>query len=200
MPLGLRDVVTVPPAVEPVTVAEAKAWGIVQSPDDDSLVSDLIVACRMRVESDLGQALITQTRTLYLGAFPPGWGTIVLPYSPLQSIASVQYTALDGGTGTFDPSNFRFNAGSMPGRLWLPWGTVWPIILPIEDAVRVSYVCGYGDAAAAVPMPIRLAIRSLVAANYAMRESHLFMQGGTVQSTPLYDALVNSADHGARYR
>ena len=43
--------------------------------------------------------------------------------------------------------------------------------------------CGYGDAASDVPMEIRIAIRSLIAANYAMRESHFFMQGGVVSST-----------------
>jgi uncharacterized phiE125 gp8 family phage protein len=193
---GLRVVVTSPPAVEPVSLEEAKRWAVVQNPDDDQLVADLIVACREQMEADLGQALVTQTRTAYFGSFPAGWGEIGLPYPPLQSVVSVQYTALDGGTATVDPSNYRFVAGSTPGRLWLPWGTAWPVILPLRDAVRVSYVCGYGDSAAAVPMAIRMALRSLVAANYNPRESHFFMQGGQFLSTPLYDALLNSARHG----
>ncbi len=98
---------TIPPAIEPVTLAEAKAWARVEYPDEDSLILDLIQACRERVEADLKRALITQTKTIFFQGFPtsggyfnpqiramgpnPFWlpggqGIINLPYPPVQSI------------------------------------------------------------------------------------------------------------------
>jgi uncharacterized phiE125 gp8 family phage protein len=189
---GLRDVLTVPPSVEPVTLEEAKAWGSIQNPDDDPLVSDLIVACRRKVEADLGQAFITQTRTAFYSGFP-GYYAFRVPRVPLQSVVAVKYLAFDGTLTTVDTSIYSYAAGSMSGAVQLKYATWWPIPQPIGDAVQVEYTCGYGDAAADVPMEIRLAIRQLIAANYGMRESHMFMQGGVVSSTPMYDDFLNSA-------
>lgn len=193
---GLRVVVTVPPAAEPVTLAEAKLWANVQNPDDDAIVTDLITACRMQAEADLGQALITQTRTAYMGGFPSFRMPLQLPYVPIRSITSIQYMNTDGTLTTQATSDYAFIGPSMLGEITLPFGQYWPFTLPTEDAVRVTYVCGYGDTADAVPMPIRLAIRSLIAANYQQRESHFFMQGGQFLSTPLYDALLDSCRSG----
>lgn len=196
---GMRVVVTSPPAVEPVTLDEAKAWANVQNPDDDPLVTDLIVACREQVEADLGQALITQTRTLFLGDFPASMGPIRLPYPPLQSVVSLRYTNVVGTLTTLDPSGYLYTANATPGNIRLPFGQFWPYTFGWEDAVQISYVCGYGDTAAAVPMRIRLALRALIAGNYSMRESHFFMQGGTVSSTPLYEDMLSTA-RGGEYR
>jgi uncharacterized phiE125 gp8 family phage protein len=193
---GLRVVVTSPPAVEPVSLEEAKQWSVVQNPDDDQKVTNLIVACREFMEADLGQALITQTRTAYFGAFPAGWGEISLPYPPIQSIVSIQYRGIDGNLGTLDSSLYRYTPRSIPGRVWLPFGSVWPVMVPLRDAVQVTYVCGYGDTPADLPMRARLAIQELVTSHYSFRESHMFMQGGLVQPTSLYESLVNSLRHG----
>lgn len=192
---GLRDVLVTPPAVEPVTLDEARAWAVVQDPDDDPIVADLIVACRRQVENDLGQALITQTRAAYYHGFPRG--RFRLPRVPIQAIASIQYADTGGALLTASASLYGYTAGAMSGDIRLAFGSIWPISMDWDDSVQVRYTCGYGDTADAVPMEIRLAIRALVAANYAMRESHMFMQGGVVASTPLYDSLLNSARHGA---
>lgn len=194
---GMRVITTVPPAVEPVTLAEAKLWARVENPDEDGLMSDLIVAARERVEVDLKRALITQTKTLFLGGFPSAWSQIQLPYPPLQSVVSVAYTGMAGMPFTADPSSYIFAVGSSPGRVWLPLGSVWPITAPFPDSVQITYVCGYGDTAAAVPMTIRLAMRALIAANYLYRESHQVIQGGTLASTPMYEDFIRSESFGA---
>lgn len=193
---GLRVVVTSPPAVEPVTLAEAKLWANVQNPDDDPLVTDLITACRLQVESDLGQALITQTRTAYMSGFPWARGPLQIPYVPIQSISSIQYLQTDGTLTTLSTDDYAFTGPTMLGEIRLPFGQFWPFTLPVDDAVQITYVCGYGDTADKVPLPIRMAIRSLIAANYIQRESHFFMQGGQFLSTPLYDGLLDSCRSG----
>ena len=50
-----------PPGEEPVTLAEAKAWCRIDAADEDALLSALIAAARLQVESLTGRALVTQT-------------------------------------------------------------------------------------------------------------------------------------------
>jgi uncharacterized phiE125 gp8 family phage protein len=194
--VGMRVVVAVPPSVEPVTVAEAKQWARVEFPDHDTLFADLITAVRQAMEADCRMSFITQTRTVYLGGFRSTWSDLQLPYPPLQSIVSVKYQGFDGVLTTIDPATYRSAAGSIPGRLWLPYGIVWPITGPYPDAVQVTYTCGYGDTAASVPMSARMAMRSLIAANYNNAEAVQFLQGGVMTSTPLYNAFIRSLDYG----
>ena len=192
----MRVVTTVPPAVEPVTVDEAKAWARINTPDDDQIVSDLITAVRMQVEADLGRALITQTKVLYLNDFSDLSSPINLPYPPLQSIVSVRYVDMMGDLTTIDAGTYSYTAGSTPGRVWVPIGSYWPYVLPNDDAVQIAYTCGYGDTAADVPMSIRMAMRTLIAANYMYRSGIIFGQGGQFLSTPMYDSLLNSERTG----
>lgn len=70
----MRLIQTAPPAAEPVTLADAKSFLRVDLPDDDPLISSLIVAARRAVETHLKQALVTQTWQLYLDSFPSAGG------------------------------------------------------------------------------------------------------------------------------
>ena len=54
------------PALEPVTLAEAKRHANVVASDDDTLITALIVAARELVEQDTSRALINQTWELEL--------------------------------------------------------------------------------------------------------------------------------------
>lgn len=193
---GMRVVTVVPPSVEPVTVAEAKSWGVISTPDDDADVASLIAAVREGVEARLGQALITQTKTVYFSGFPSAQGAIRLPYPPLQSVSSLQYSDMTGNSITFDASNYHYTAGATPGAIRLPFGQFWPLAMAWDDAVQITYVCGYGDTAASVPMRIRMYIRARISAYYRLRESDMLIQGGQVMGSPLWDDLLDSAWHG----
>lgn len=68
MPLILTD----GPAVEPVTLAEAKAHLRVDGTAEDTLIGSLIVTSRLHVEAAMGLALVTQSWSVFLDAWPPG--------------------------------------------------------------------------------------------------------------------------------
>jgi hypothetical protein len=55
-----------PPATEPVTLAQAKAWLKVETDDEDALIAALIPAARARAEWHTGRAFVTQGWTLWL--------------------------------------------------------------------------------------------------------------------------------------
>ena len=63
-------VLTAAPAVEPVSLAEAKAHLRVDSDHEDALIAQLIVAARIFVERTLGLALIAQSWSYFLDALP----------------------------------------------------------------------------------------------------------------------------------
>ena len=70
----MRLVLVTPPAVEPVTLAEAKLHARIEYSDDDALVTSLIVSARRYCETVIRAAFIAQTWTLMLDSFPSAGG------------------------------------------------------------------------------------------------------------------------------
>ncbi len=72
------------PAIEPVSLAEAKAWLRVDHSSDDDLVSALLTAARLTLEAWARLMFITQSWRLVYDAWPAG---AVLPV-PCRGFAS----------------------------------------------------------------------------------------------------------------
>jgi Phage gp6-like head-tail connector protein len=70
----MRLVLVTPPAVEPVTLVDAKLHARIEFPDDDALVTSLITAARRYCETAIRAALVTQTWKLMLDSFPSAGG------------------------------------------------------------------------------------------------------------------------------
>lgn len=66
----LQVKVVTAPAVEPITLTEAKLHCKVDLTTDDDLITPLIVAAREEIERRTWRALITQTLELVLSAWP----------------------------------------------------------------------------------------------------------------------------------
>ncbi|HEX5998051.1 MAG TPA: head-tail connector protein [Hyphomicrobiaceae bacterium] len=157
---------TAGPAVEPVTLAEAKVHLRVDTDVEDTLIASLIVTSRLHVEASLGLALITQSWTWFRDAWPPG-PAVDLPLRPIQSIAAVRtYDAGDIPT-TLDPAAYFLDSTGTPPRLVrhgaLPWPRIWPEPGRIANGIEITFTAGYGPIAEAVPSPIRQAILILIA-------------------------------------
>lgn len=150
------------PAVEPVTLAEAKEQVREDGSDSDTLIAALITAAREYVEERTGRALITQTWSLAMDGPPCGNDAIRLPRPPLQSVTSVVYVDEAGADQTWAVANYRVDTHSEPARIALASDAVWPIPQFVAGAVTVTYVAGYGDTPDTVPQAIRQAILLLV--------------------------------------
>ena len=83
------------PAVEPVTLEEAKLHLRVDSGDDNALITALITTARELAERETKRAFITQTWQMYLDQAPV---IIEIPKPPLQSIVSIKTISVTEST------------------------------------------------------------------------------------------------------
>ena len=167
------------PAVEPVTVAEARAHLYVSHTDDDALIAAFISAARQDCEHRTQRALITQTWERTLDRLPAGMS---LPMAPLASVTSIKYIDGNGVEQTLDPSAYYVDTDSEPGWVLPAYGTAWPSARDLPNAVRVRYVAGYGANGSFVPAALKQWILLRVGALYENRESAV--SGQPIQAAP----------------
>jgi len=159
------------PAVEPVTLSEAKAHCRVDTTADDALIQGYIATAREWVEDYIDRALVTQQLVMKLDAFP---AEIELPRPPM--IASGTATAVTityvtgeaGGTATLSASEYRVDRDSTPGAIRTLYAGSWPSHLIDQNSVTVSWWAGYGDSAS-VPQRVKSAILMCVHELYEKR-------------------------------
>ena len=163
----MSSILLTPPAVEPLTLAEAKAYLRVEHDDDDAVVSALISAARMHIEAQTRRALITQTWRLARDGWPPQGRLAVVPV-PLRSIVAARVYHEDGALQSIDTQAFTLDKAAAPALIaFAPWSLPVPTrrIAGIELDVEV----GYGGAGSDVPQPLRQAIKLLLAHWYENR-------------------------------
>lgn len=183
---------TVAPAVEPLSLAEAKEWVRVDSDDasQDATLNALIASARERFEDITRRALITQTWVMKFDRFPgliavtpdfPGWEylrlgadgdprVIRLARPPLIAVSSITYMDTAGATQTLDPASYLVDASSQLARVFPAYGTYWPVTRPQGAAVTITYTAGYGASATSVPASIKDRLKAWIGHCFAMRE------------------------------
>lgn len=162
-------VMTSGPAIEPITLAEAKAHLRIDHALEDALIQSLIITSRLHIEAALGLALINQGWTLFADRWPKTQ-RINLPLRPVQSIVSVHHWRTDGTSVAVPLTNFYLDGNGLPARL--AWQGVSPPLDPERNVngIEIAFVAGFGLAPIDVPQPIRHALLLLVAHWYENRE------------------------------
>lgn len=150
-------VVTVAPAAEPLTTADAKAHVRVDHSDDDDLIDSLAAAARAHVEARSGTRLYTQTVSFKTD----DWRDfVILPICPVQSISSISYTDTAGDVITLPTTVYETRLELLEPSIVLKYGQTWPTIRP-GSLITVTAVVGYG-VADTQPPEVMWAIRLLV--------------------------------------
>lgn len=176
--------VTTLPASEPLTLAETKAHLKVDFTADDTLITALIAAARDYAEMKTGRALLTQTVTQKLPAFPcitnrNPYGAIHLFKSPLQTLKTVKYydddnalTILynDTATPTIITNTLIVNTVAEPVAVSPAYETSYPDTADRPDAIELVYVAGW-TSASLVPPAIRQAMLLMIGEMYERREN-----------------------------
>jgi len=174
-------ILTSGPAAEPITLDEAKLHCRVDGDADDLLVSSLILAARLHIERCLDLALISQSWSLYLDRWPDA-AFVELPLAPLIGVDAVRLYSPTDTNVTLDPGLFAVDAVSRRPRLARRDGQSWPLPGRAINGIEIAFTAGYGAAAEHVPMPVRQALKMLVAHWYEAREPVLF--GETADPVP----------------
>lgn len=193
------DIIT-PPAVEPVSLAEAKLHlGVATSLEDtsftadDDLIQGLIESARDWCESYCNRAFVYQTLALTCDSFPWGGGyfnranrmnpqlnnflptqsgVIKLDKPPFVSMTSIDYLNVSGNWQTLSPSIYRVIGGSKnQPRLTTAPNQLWPATYPTMAAVVITWIAGYSADATLVPAGIKAAIKLLVSHWYNNRDA-----------------------------
>lgn len=189
----MSNIRTIAPGVEPVTLAEQKAFmRASDSPADDTTISLLISAAREYVEKDTHLALINQTWKLTLDDIPPdgeeAWwdgvregaiGSLVaqasyieLPTFPLVSVTS--FTTYNEANTPTVFTGFYTDFARRPGRVALRNGGIWPVATRGVAGVEIVYVAGFGASGANVPADLRIAVMQIASHWFENRELMTF--------------------------
>jgi len=164
----MSSILTTPPAVEPVSLAEAKAHLRIGHADEDAMISGLIIAARRHAEAHTGLALISQGWSHFRDDWPEG-GVVELPLSPLIAVTQVKTWGEDDVAAIIDPAHYYTDWISRPARLLLRGSRVWARPGRIGNGIEILLTVGFGATAADVPAELRQAILDLVAHWHAQR-------------------------------
>ena len=159
-----------PPAIEPVSLDEAKNYSKIEFIIDDDLLRGLITSARIEAERYTNRTFITTT----LKAFYTQIGRRVrLPSAPIQSVTSV--TSIRQNTSvvlTVDEDFFIQGIDDkfldIESSLSLTPGHSLRDTLS-TSYLEVEYIAGYGLKRSEVPENIRTAIMKIVENNYDLR-------------------------------
>jgi len=159
-----------PPARLPISLAEVKEQLRVEHGDDDVIISRLInvAVAYTDVRGALGQAMITQKWAQWLSSNPAQ--SVPLTLGPVQAVTAVKYYDQDGVLQTDDINNYEVFGTEFASKVGPKEGFSWPVAQDRQDAIKIEYEIGYGDASSDVPDTIRHAMMMLIGHWYDNRE------------------------------
>jgi len=165
MPLTLARA----PAIEPVTLSEAKAHCRIDGAADDAVLASLVTTSRLHIEAALGLALVTQGWRLVRDAWPARDG-VRLPLRPVSAVTAVRVADDTGTFAIVDPTLWRLLRADDGEVQLLSAAAPWPQPGVASGGIEITFDAGFGDTAEAVPAPIRQALLMLIAHWYENRE------------------------------
>lgn len=154
-----------PPAGEPITLAEVKAHLRLDTNDEDGLLTALIHTARNHLEAETGLCLIARPMRLYLDGWPAG-KVIQIARGPVQTIELVTVYDADGTPVEADTAGYVLDGTARPARLLLP---ARPMTERAVNGIEIDFTAGFGESGADVPDTLKRAMLLHVAAMFELR-------------------------------
>ncbi|MDP3853623.1 hypothetical protein [Phenylobacterium sp.] len=156
------------PATTPMTIDAARAHLRLAAvadlaPGDAAEAADVAQLLEAAVgaidgPTGIGIAMVTQTWRLSLDRL---CSRIEIPLGPVQSISAITYVDAAGDTQTLAADQYRLDKDQSPAVLTPAHGVTYPSVRCQPGAVKITFVAGYG-AAAAVPADLVGALKIIL--------------------------------------
>lgn len=153
-----------PPAAEPVTIDDVRAYLRITDDSENALLQSLIKTARETVEARAGLALLTQSWRLHIDRWPRS-NRLALYRYPVISVDAVTAYLPDGTPVIFEATGWNLQLAGRPQRLYLQ---ARPDMVSLKG-LEIDLTAGFGDNASAVPDVLKQAILVLVAHLYEFR-------------------------------
>lgn len=153
-----RAEVVVAPAVEPVSITEARSHVELAASDSnhDTELARAIEDARQQWERDTSEYFITRTMRLTLDSLDE----IQFPHRPVTAIASVKYYDSTNTQQTLSTSVYQLDTAN--NRLRLAYDQSWPTYLDRWDSIEINYTLGSHSDETTVPAVAKRAMLLLV--------------------------------------
>jgi uncharacterized phiE125 gp8 family phage protein len=158
-------VLTAAPAVEVLTLGDAKAHLRLDGSDEDDLVLALIRVAREHLERTTGLCLITRTMRLFLDSISED-GMIRIARGPVQTIESVTVYDEAGAADAVSLAGAVLDRNARPARLAL---ATPPRPGRAVNGIEVDFTAGFGDTPNDVPDGLKRAMLTHVAQMFSCR-------------------------------
>ena len=185
------------PAVEPVTLSEAKQHCRVDTDSDDAYIGSLIQAAREYCEAYCDETFVHSQYRMTLDSFPV---EIELPRPPMATAGTVTavvvtYTLENQTTATLSTSEYRVDRDATPGVLRTNYNGSWPSHLLDYNSVTVTWWGGRDGDASSLPQRFKSAVLWLVGYWY---ERRMAAEQATMSEIPFgVKSLLDNAKWGA---
>ena len=183
-------VITVEPAEEPVTLAEASLFMRYTGSLQNAVVTALIVAARKDVESWTNKTMVTTTYEYYTNNL---YDEILIPTGTIQSITSITYQDSADATQTLTSTLYKLDNKSIQNKVFRDPLESYPQVLVQPNAVKITFDAGFG-AASTVPENLKTVIKMRVAELFEHREAN------TTASRQPNEAMMAILSPSADYR
>lgn len=155
------------PLTEPVSLETAKTHLRIDGTEDDLLITSLITAARIFIETSIAKIMVSQNWSCFRDAWPSS-GTLHLPLSPLLSVDEIRLHS-DGSFTVLDSTDYAVDFISRDPRIRLlsgppPADTTRPL-----NRIEVQFTAGFGAEAANVPDDLVQAVLMLTTHWYEQR-------------------------------
>ena len=150
--------------MEPVSLAEAKAWLREDNADEDQLIQTLLVSARLTLEAWTRRFFITQGWRLVCDSWPLIFDknqTINIAFAPFLAVTAIRIYDNNDIATILNPANYRYGVGDQGGRILFE--TKPPSPGRAINGLEIDFTVGYGSTPTQIPEPLRRAILLLAA-------------------------------------
>ncbi|MBM3562079.1 MAG: hypothetical protein FJX16_01560 [Alphaproteobacteria bacterium] len=159
----MRPMLIGAPAIEPVSLADAKSWLREDGGEEDELIQALIVAARMTLEAYTRRFFVTQSWRLVFDCWPSSvasTSTLHIPFAPFAGATEIRVFDANGIAQTLAGASYRAPPSTEGGRI--SFASAPPAPGRATDGIEIDFNVGYGALASDIPQPLHHAILSLV--------------------------------------